>query len=117
MSVLQNGRWRGFRNAPSWIVTQEPAAAFYPGCKESGCKVLIDHPYELRPDGSYAPYFPGTHCSNCHENAHHRVCRGCGRCIDFLTVMRWHSKWGLRGGRRYCTNACRQKAYRQRAAS
>lgn len=113
VTALQNGIWRGFRNAPAWIVTQKPAAAFFPKCKEAGCEVLVDHPYELRPDGSYAPYFPGTHCVHCHGEAHHRACRTCGRCMDWRVLRRWGSKWGLRGGRRYCSNACRQKAYRK----
>jgi hypothetical protein len=46
-----------------------------------------------------------AHCWVCHHNDHN-TCEGCGRCIG-----------KSRSDRRYCSDACRQRAYRLRVAA
>ena len=53
----------------------------------------------------------GAHCTTCHSGEHN-ACQGCGACLS-----RWAPVAGfVRSDKRYCSNACRQRAYRRRAA-
>jgi hypothetical protein len=47
----------------------------------------------------------GTHCTTCHSR-HHNACEACGECM-----------FDQRADARYCSGACRQRAYRERRAA
>ena len=53
----------------------------------------------------------GAHCHTCHSDEHN-CCEVCGKC---LPPIHFYSANPVRVDRRHCSNACRQKAYRQRA--
>jgi len=86
------------RNGKCWVV-------FVP-CE--GCRLAPA--FFQRADGRRKPL--GPHCATCHSKDHN-ACRQCGRC--FAKWSPWESEGG-RIDRSYCSNACRQRAYRQRVA-
>lgn len=75
-----------------------------------GCQSAV--PAIQRLDGRRRPLTP--HCITCHS-PDHNACRQCGRCLPEWAPRREWSDAG-RIDRRYCSSACRQKAYRQRLA-
>jgi hypothetical protein len=60
-----------------------------------------------------------THCTTCHSRDHD-ACEACGACLDDYDTgvdtptgyLRTYKNY--RRDTRYCSNACRQRAYRQR---
>jgi hypothetical protein len=50
------------------------------------------------------------HCTSCHEEGHN-ACRACGGCLAQSGDLYFN---GTRIDRAYCSNACRQRAYRER---
>jgi len=62
-------------------------------------------------DGMRKPFLP--HCSTCHSGEHN-ACQGCGKCLPKFRAF-WRSE-AARIDRRFCSNVCRQKAYRARQA-
>lgn len=64
------------------------------------------------------PSWYGQHCITCHEYQH-SACRGCGVCLPKSRSWVDGRTRGARYDRVFCSNACRQKAYRakRRAAS
>jgi hypothetical protein len=51
------------------------------------------------------------HCCRCHVPTH-SACKGCGTCLP--DSRRYTSRAVTRVDREYCSNACRQRAYRRR---
>ena len=58
------------------------------------------------------------HCTQCHSKDH-SACLQCGRCDpkEIDARRRYKSHIQYRADRLYCSNSCRQKAYRRRAVS
>ena len=76
-------------------------------------------------DTEYCAACP-PHCVNCHRNDH-QACFQCGECMPTVADWSMYSSPSDLGTRRvrygemridqkYCSNACRQKAYRVRAS-
>ncbi len=65
-----------------------------------------------------------VHCASCHSTDHN-ACEECGVCLGASGVGNWaylgNVKYGpgveTRRDRAYCSNACRQRAYRARGAA
>ena len=55
---------------------------------------------------------PFAHCHSCHSDRH-RACMECGACLPPSGGMS-HGRCETRVDRDYCSNACRQRAYRKR---
>ena len=58
------------------------------------------------------------HCVVCHSHDH-RACMECGACLfasfrDWCATRTIRRAYQLRRDRRYCSSACRQRAYRER---
>lgn len=87
-----------------------------------GCKGQISLIQEVGPDADGNCVYVGEarlvlpHCATCHSN-NHNACRGCGKCLpdSFPGFHRWRG--GCRSDKRYCSNACRQRAYRRRESA
>jgi hypothetical protein len=58
-----------------------------------------------------------THCTSCHSRDHN-ACLGCGECLgDYEGAWvdrRADTRKRYRIDKEYCSNACRQKTYRER---
>jgi MYND finger len=98
------------------------------------CDCLAKHPeyngsswtwQQLAPDGYRHRYsdFVGLwweHCTSCHSPTHN-ACAGCGACLGKrLTGYSnddFHDYVNYRVDRTYCSNACKQRAYRKRKAT
>ena len=64
------------------------------------------------PNGSWAS--PGAWCNNPLRYYHYH-CEGCGRCLPEVTAFaRGVTPDSVREDTRHCSNACRQRAYRER---
>lgn len=78
-------------------------------------KVACKDPEATHPAGRLQP--AEIHCCTCGTSWDHNSCHACGACLPSYQA---HDK-RLSGARRtdtlYCTNACRQRAYRQRRAA
>jgi ferredoxin len=59
---------------------------------------------------------PAPRCARCH-GLFHKACAECGACMDAAGYP-WERDYGslndTRADRAYCSNACRQRAYRRR---
>jgi hypothetical protein len=80
-------------------------------CNE-GIRVACKDTMADRPHGRLRPM--DVHCCTCETRRDHTSCHDCGRCLPPWAPV--DNRWS--GGRRsdtfYCTNACRQRAYRKR---
>lgn len=79
-----------------------------PGCPAG--RRFLKHP-----SGIVTPW-AGGHCTACHAHSH-QACEACGQCLPEWRSRKQYSDRGRRGDRRYCSNACRQRAYRLRGAA
>lgn len=64
-------------------------------------------------DGRVKPL--GVHCITCHSRRH-SACTTCGSCLpEWAPIRKWpDGRPCPRWDKRYCSPACRQKAYRRR---
>lgn len=58
-----------------------------------------------------------VHCCSCQSRGDHNSCLTCGKCLPRWIPIGSRYFGGVRLDARYCSNACRQKAYRQRRTS
>jgi hypothetical protein len=120
MSALQlstrvpsrNAEWRAAR--PVWRCN-DGVVIWIAQCALCGGRMDLassDGEQDGQPAGKVKLFMP--HCCTC-RNRDHNSCVGCGACLP--SWRRW--KGGQRSQRldaRYCSNACRQRAYRRRQA-
>ncbi len=75
--------------------------------------------YLRREDGKLEMHWGWIHCTTCHKRDH-KACQQCGRCLPesglgFGLRSRFMKRSDVvRSDRNHCSNACRQRAYRQR---
>lgn len=98
------------RNAPlePWV----KCVTKYEQCR--GCGRRISYGRDVvngQPVGQFTRM--GPHCTTCHSYRHN-ACQECGACLpDWRMWKPWRER-AQRLDAQYCSNACRQKAYRKR---
>ncbi len=87
-------------------VTTDTSGRSRNGCPwERGERGGPGHPWYGRcpGNGPFRGFITSAHCGICHSDRHN-ACTGCGNCMA-----------RTRSDRAYCSNACRQRAYRRRS--
>jgi hypothetical protein len=70
---------------------------------------------EGTPSGRLRPAAP--HCCTCRTHGDHNSCLTCGKCLSRWIPFGSRFYGGARLDKRYCSDACRQRAYRKRRAA